>query len=63
MLLEWLARRHSRGDLATAAAAMSGAVDVLLAKPATRTVDLGGALGTRAFATSLIHEIATSARP
>jgi len=36
-------------------------VDVLLAKTDSRTVDLGGTLGTRAFTTSLIREITTSA--
>lgn len=57
MLLEWLARRHNRGELARAATAISNGVDVLLAKPETRTVDLGGSLGTTAFAKSLMRQI------
>ena len=61
MLLDWLARRHKRDNFATAARVISDAVDTLLAKPETRTADLGGALGTRAFTKSLIQQIATSA--
>jgi isocitrate/isopropylmalate dehydrogenase len=57
MLLDWLARRHQRDSFARAAAIISDAVDVLLAKPATRTVDLGGSAGTAAFTKSLIHQI------
>jgi len=62
MLLEWLARRHRRESFATAARVISDSVDVVLAKPDTRTVDLGGALGTRAFTKSLIHQITKSTR-
>jgi len=57
MLLEWLARRHERGALANAAKMISDGVDVLLAKPETRTVDLGGSLGTAAFAKALVHHV------
>ncbi len=57
MLLDWLAQRHRRDDLAAAARAISNAVDGLLANPETRTRDLGGALGTREFTASLIQEI------
>ena len=60
MLLEWLARKHKRENLATAARVISDAVDTLLAKPETRTVDLGGSMGTRDFTKSLVHQIATS---
>ncbi len=58
MLLDWLARRHQRPSYAEAATIVSDAVDVLLATPETRTPDLGGALGTRAFTQSLIRQIA-----
>ncbi len=49
MLLDWLAARHSRADLAGASAAIRNAVDQAIADPARRTADLGGPLGTRAF--------------
>jgi 3-isopropylmalate dehydrogenase len=61
MLLEWLSRRHKRDEFAKAAQAINTAVDVVLATPESRTVDLGGRLGTRAFTTSLIREITKSA--
>jgi 3-isopropylmalate dehydrogenase len=57
LLLDWLARRHERDDLARAAAAIEAGVDALLAAPATRTADLDGRLGTRAFAAALASEI------
>ena len=49
MLLDWLAGRHDRPDLARAAEAIRGATDKALSDPATRTADLGGALGTAAY--------------
>ena len=49
MLLDWLGARRDRADLRRAARAVDGAVDALVRDPATRTRDLGGALGTRAF--------------
>jgi 3-isopropylmalate dehydrogenase len=60
MLLEWLARRHGRNDLATAARVINDAVDVLLATPEARTADLGGSQGTRDFTKSLIRQITKS---
>ena len=50
MLLEWLAVRHKRPELEQAARAIESAIDASLKDPATRTADLGGKLGTRAFA-------------
>jgi len=60
MLLDWLARRHGRERYATAARVISDAVDVLLATPETRTVDLGGSVGTREFTRLLIRQISQS---
>ena len=66
MLLEWLSRQESArlgttGPACTRAArAISDAVDVLLARPETRTIDLGGALGTAAFTKSLIRHVSQS---
>ena len=50
MLLEWLAGRHQGTEFAQAAKAVEGAIDALLQSPDTRTPDLGGKLGTQAFA-------------
>jgi 3-isopropylmalate dehydrogenase len=49
MLLDWLAERRGNEAAGRAAAAIHAAVDAALADPATRTPDLGGPLGTRAF--------------
>jgi len=50
MLLDWLANRQGRRDLVEAAAAIEITIDQLLADPSKRTADLGGPLGTAAFA-------------
>jgi len=50
MLFEWLAVRHQRSEFDQAARAIESAIDASLKDPATRTADLGGRLGTRAFA-------------
>jgi 3-isopropylmalate dehydrogenase len=50
MLLEWLADRHKRAEFAKAAQAIESAIDAALQSPDTRTKDLGGKLGTKAFA-------------
>jgi 3-isopropylmalate dehydrogenase len=53
MLLDWLGARHGRGEFVEAARALSDAVDACLADPARRTADLGGKLGTAAFAAAV----------
>ena len=50
MLLEWLAARQARPEFGAAAQAIEAAIDAALNSPATRTADLGGKLGTQAFA-------------
>ena len=57
MLLDWLGRRHANERLVRAAATINKSVDALLEDPATRTADLGGKLGTRAFTAALCTEI------
>jgi 3-isopropylmalate dehydrogenase len=57
MLLDWLGRRHNNERLVRAAATIDECVDALLKEPATRTADLGGKLGTRAFTAALCAEI------
>ena len=48
-LLEWMGAHHRKDALRDAGAAIHGAVDAVLANPATRTADIGGRTGTRAF--------------
>ncbi|MDB5808928.1 MAG: hypothetical protein JWN94_1050, partial [Betaproteobacteria bacterium] len=50
MLLEWLGRRHNNAACTTAAQKIEAAIDLALKDPATRTADMGGKLGTAAFA-------------
>ena len=58
MLLDWMAVRHEVPALATAGAAISAAVEKVLADPASRTADLGGPLGTAAFTDRVIAALA-----
>jgi len=60
MLLDWIGRRRGRPECVSAAGAIEAAVDELLASPATRTADLGGALGTRAFGAALVRRLGTA---
>jgi 3-isopropylmalate dehydrogenase len=57
MLLDWLAARHRRPELAQAAMAIEAAVDAALQSPETRTADLQGKLGTQAFAQNVAARI------
>ena len=57
MLLDWLASRHARPGFAHAAQAIEAAIDAVLNDPATRTPDLGGKLGTRAFAAEVASRL------
>ncbi len=50
MLLGWLGERRTDGRLVRAAEAIEAALDAVIAKPAWRTADLDGPLGTTAFA-------------
>ncbi len=49
MLLAWLGERRGDEQLTRAAAAIDGALEAAIADPLSRTADLGGPLGTRAF--------------
>jgi 3-isopropylmalate dehydrogenase len=57
MLLQWLARRHGQPKLEEASNTIERAVDTLLSDPARRTGDLGGSLGTSAYASALCAEL------
>jgi len=63
MLLEWLGARHRRPDLARAAQAIEQAVDAVLRDPGSRTSDLGGPLGTQAYAAQVAERLAHDAEP
>ena len=58
MLLDWLAERRGLENFGAAARAIDGAIDAALARPETRTADLGGSLGTRAFAERIAAAVA-----
>lgn len=59
MLLRWLGGRRSDGNALLAAAdAMEIAVEGAIATPAERTADLGGKLGTQAFAGAVAARLA-----
>ena len=57
MLLEWLARRHNKPTYATAAQKIDAAIDAALKEPATRTADMGGKLGCKAFAQAVADRL------
>ena len=57
MLLGWLGERHGERKFLEAQSAVEAAVARLVADPATRTCDLGGALGTKAFGAALAEQL------
>jgi 3-isopropylmalate dehydrogenase len=62
MLLDWLAGRDGRNELAIAAAAIRNAVDQVLTRPETRTLDLGGGAGTEAMTDAIVAAITRDPR-
>ena len=58
MLLEWLGEHSKNETLVKAGKAIDGAVDKVLANRETRTADLGGKLGTRAFGAAVAAALA-----
>ena len=59
MLLDWLGNKHGRQDLTDSGRRIETVVDAVLANPETRTADLGGPLGTQAFAAVVAERIAS----
>jgi 3-isopropylmalate dehydrogenase len=57
MLLGWLGQKHAKKSFGDAQAALDAAMTALIRSPATRTRDLGGELGTRAFGAALIEKL------
>lgn len=58
MLLQWLGGHHQRPALSEAGHAMETSVDRVLEDPATRTRDIGGGMGCRAFGRKVAETIA-----
>jgi 3-isopropylmalate dehydrogenase len=59
MLLAWLGERRNAPQFTKAAELIEQALDTAIGKPETRTADLGGSLGTRAFGEA-VSKLATS---
>jgi len=57
MLLDWLARRGHGEPFARAARVIDESIDALVSNAGTRTRDLGGRLGTKAFTEQIYGEI------
>jgi isocitrate/isopropylmalate dehydrogenase len=57
MLLGWLGERHGADRFLRAQATLESALAALLRAPATRTRDLGGMLGTKAFGAALLEQL------
>jgi 3-isopropylmalate dehydrogenase len=57
MLAQWMGEHHGAPAMIEAGAAMDAAVDKVLANPATRTADLGGKLGCKAFAEEVARAV------
>jgi 3-isopropylmalate dehydrogenase len=62
MLLQWLGEHHGNAAYQAAGGAIEKAVDAVLRNPATRTPDLGGTTGTRAFSAAVVAEVAKARR-
>ena len=58
MLLRWLGEHRKAAAVLKAADAMDQAVDAVLADPASRTGDLGGKLGCKAFGARVAKQVA-----
>ena len=57
MLIDWLGHRRNDVTLTAASRIIEASVDGVLRAPSTRTIDLGGPLGTTAFTTELCKVI------
>jgi 3-isopropylmalate dehydrogenase len=57
MLLGWLGEKHGRKNFIDAQGVLETALAELLRSPATRTKDLGGQLGTRAFGAAIMEKL------
>ncbi len=62
MLLAWLGERRQAPALLRAGEAIERAVDLTIKAPELRTRDLGGPLGTRAFASCVAANLAEATK-
>jgi 3-isopropylmalate dehydrogenase len=63
MLLAWLGERRGDEKFIKAAGLIERALDQVIARPETRTRDLGGPLGTKAFAEHVAQAVAGLGKP
>jgi 3-isopropylmalate dehydrogenase len=61
MLLSWIGEKYGLSAFRQAAAAVEASIDTVLEMPDKRTPDLGGPLGTKAFAKTVAEELAKKA--
>lgn len=59
MMVRWVGDRQGVKAMQQAGDAMSAAVDLVLSNPATRTRDIGGSVGCKAFANAVSQSIAS----
>jgi 3-isopropylmalate dehydrogenase len=57
MMVRWIGDKHGNAAMQKAGDAISAAVDLVLSNPATRTRDIGGDSGCKAFATSVAQAV------
>jgi 3-isopropylmalate dehydrogenase len=57
MMVRWIGDKHGNAAMQKAGDAISAAVDLVLSNPATRTRDIGGDSGCKAFATAVAHAV------
>jgi 3-isopropylmalate dehydrogenase len=57
MMVQWVGDKQGNKALRQAGDAMTAAVDVVLANPATRTPDIGGTMGCKAFAQAVADAV------
>ena len=57
MLLDWLGEKTNRNSLKEAAQLINTSIDEMLLVPDTRTVDLAGSIGTKAFGERIVKII------
>lgn len=60
MMVSWLGDKRGDTKLKQAAKAIETAVDKVLENPATRTADIGGSIGCKAFATAVADVVASA---
>jgi len=60
MLINWLGNLHDIASFNEAAAKIEATIDLLLQNPAKRTADLGGPIGTQAFASAVAEALIKS---